>query len=104
MNNYCEHCGGRFTTQPGMIEKLCTCDIESSTEQKRGQIEPLVIKFFADIRFLKSIFLSNTFFWLGSALLYVFQLNEKWFSRLCLSLFCLAVFSIIKAIESKKSL
>lgn len=41
-DNYCEHCGGRFTTQPGMIEKLCTCDIENLTEQKRGQMETQV--------------------------------------------------------------
>jgi uncharacterized protein with PIN domain len=26
---YCKECGGRFVTQPGMIEKLCTCNAQA---------------------------------------------------------------------------
>ena len=52
-DNYCEHCGGRFTTQPGMIEKLCTCDIDNLTEQKRGQMETQVSDDFGEPIVLK---------------------------------------------------
>ena len=32
--SYCKKCGCRFTSRPGIIEKICTCDEDIITESK----------------------------------------------------------------------
>jgi len=86
MDDYCEYCGGRFTTQPGVIEKLCTCDIENQkpelTQAKakvnvEAEVMQKIIKTIDDKIFQEGIKHDNTMFSIKKeALEYFHQLYE----------------------------
>lgn len=53
------------------------------------------------LRIAKIFFYINTCIWVGSSIFYLTILDERWFSRICVSLFCYAMFVIIHIGQNK---